>query len=71
LVDPQFRTKPIDCKWVFKRKYKSDGSRDKHKARLVAKGFAMKEGIDYEENFAPTTKWATISTLFSMATHNG
>jgi hypothetical protein len=40
LVDPPFRTKPIDCKWLFKNKHKSDGSLDKHKARLVAKGFA-------------------------------
>jgi transposase InsO family protein len=71
LVDPPFRTKPIGCKWVFKNKYKSDGSLDKHKVRLVEKGFAQKEGIDYEETFSPTTKWATIRTLFSLATHNG
>jgi hypothetical protein len=35
LVDPPFGTKPIGCKWVFKNKYKSDGSLDKHKARLM------------------------------------
>eukprot|EP01018_Ginkgo_biloba_P015814 Gb_04911 [translate_table: standard] len=29
----------IGCRWVFKTKYKSDGSVDKYKARLVAKGF--------------------------------
>jgi len=40
LVDPPFGTKPIGCKWVYKNKYKADGSLDKHKARLVAKGFA-------------------------------
>jgi hypothetical protein len=37
----------------------------------VEKGFAKKEGINYEETFSPTTKWATKDTLFSMATHNG
>jgi hypothetical protein len=47
LVDTPFETKPIGCKWVFKNKYKSDGSFDKHKARLMAKGFAQKEGIDF------------------------
>jgi len=26
----------IDCKWVYRTKYKSDGAIDKHKARLVA-----------------------------------
>jgi hypothetical protein len=34
----------------------------------MEKGFAQKEGVDYEETFSPTTKWATIRTLFSMAT---
>jgi hypothetical protein len=42
LVDPQYGTKAIGCKWVFKNKYRSDGSLDKHKARLVAIGFAQK-----------------------------
>lgn len=40
LVDPPFGTKQIGSKWVYKNKYKSDGSLDKHKARLVAKGCA-------------------------------
>ena len=66
LVDPPFRTKPIGCKWVFKKKEKYDGSLDKHKSRLVENGFAQKEGVDYEENFSPIAKWATICTLFSM-----
>eukprot|EP00253_Pinus_taeda_P025962 PITA_25962 len=45
LVDPPLGTKPISCKWVYKNKYKVDGSLDKHKARLVAKGFAQKFGM--------------------------
>eukprot|EP00253_Pinus_taeda_P021376 PITA_21376 len=71
LVDPPFGTKPIGCKWVYKNKYKVDGSLDKHKARLVAKRFAQKEGVDYEETFAPTAKWATIRILFALAAQNG
>eukprot|EP00253_Pinus_taeda_P024062 PITA_24062 len=38
LVDPPLGTKPIRYKWVYKNKYKDDGSLDKYKARLVAKG---------------------------------
>eukprot|EP00253_Pinus_taeda_P008515 PITA_08515 len=71
LVDPPLGTKPIGCKWVYKNKYKADGSLDKHKAKLVAKGFAQKEGVNYEDTFFPTTKWATIETLFSLAAQNG
>jgi hypothetical protein len=55
-VDPPFGTKPIRCKWVFKNKYKSNGSLEKHKARLMEKGFAQKKGVDYEETFSPIEK---------------
>lgn len=71
LVNPPIGTKPIGCKWVYKNKYKVDGSLDKHKARLVAKGYAKKEGVDYTETFAPTIKWGTIRTLFSLAAQKG
>ena len=31
--------KCIGCRWIFRKKLKSDGTLDKYKARLVAKGF--------------------------------
>jgi hypothetical protein len=31
----------VGCKWVLRKKYKTDGSLEKYKARLVAKGFTQ------------------------------
>jgi len=70
MVDPPLGTKPIGCKWFYKKKFKVDGSLDKHKGKVVAKGFTEKEGVDYEDTFPLTTNWATILTLFSLATQN-
>jgi hypothetical protein len=35
--------KLVRCKWVYKTKYASDGSVERHKAHLVAKGFSQVE----------------------------
>jgi hypothetical protein len=41
----------------------------RNKSRLVAQGFSQKEGIDYEETFAPVARLEAIRILlaFSMA----
>jgi hypothetical protein len=39
-VDPPYGTKLIGYKWVFKKKYISDGPLEKLKTRLVEKRFA-------------------------------
>jgi hypothetical protein len=55
LVDLPPRTKPLNSKWIFKRKLKADGTIDKYKAFLVAKDFRKRENIDFFDTFSPVT----------------
>lgn len=63
--------KAIGLKWVFKLKKDINGNIIKHKARLVAKGYAQKHGINFEEVYAPITKFETVRFLFSLSAKNG
>ena len=47
-------------KWIYKIKHDADGSIKKYKERFVARGFSQKEGIDYEETFAPVARYTSI-----------
>jgi hypothetical protein len=57
----------VSSKWLLKIKHVADGSIEKYKARFVARGFSQKEGIDYEETFAPVAKYTLIGTIIALA----
>jgi hypothetical protein len=65
LVEPPPHCKPTGTKWVWKNKEGEKGQVVRNKMRLVDRGFSQKEGIDYEETFAPITHLEVIRILLA------
>ena len=61
----------VTSKWIYKIKHAADGSIEKYKARFVARGFSQKEGIDYEETFAPVARYTSIRAIMALAAKLG
>jgi hypothetical protein len=57
--------------WIYKIKHVADGSIEKFKARFVAKEFSWKEGVDYDETFAPVARYTSIRVVNSLAAKKG
>ena len=57
------RKSVVTSRWIYKTKHVADGIVDKYKETFVASGFSQKERIDYEETFAPMSRYTTIRSI--------
>nr|GFA56722.1 retrovirus-related Pol polyprotein from transposon TNT 1-94 [Tanacetum cinerariifolium] len=69
LVDRLLCTNFINLKWLWKNKRDEENTVIRNKSRLVAKGYAQKEGVDFEESFAPVARLEAVRLLIAYAAH--
>ncbi|GJR82372.1 putative ribonuclease H-like domain-containing protein [Tanacetum coccineum] len=69
LVDRPLCKNVINLKWLWKNKRDEENTVIRNKARLVAKGYAQKEGIDFEESFAPVARLEAVRLFIAYAAH--
>ncbi|GJR51405.1 retrovirus-related pol polyprotein from transposon TNT 1-94 [Tanacetum coccineum] len=60
LLDRPLCKNVINLKWLWKNKRDEENTVIRNKSRLVAKGYAQKEGIDFEESFAPVARLEAV-----------
>nr|GFA92970.1 retrovirus-related Pol polyprotein from transposon TNT 1-94 [Tanacetum cinerariifolium] len=69
LVDRPLCKNIINMKWLWKNKRNEENIVIRNKSRLVAKGYAQKEGIDFEESFAPVGRLEAVRLFIAYAAH--
>lgn len=67
LVPPPPNTNIVGSKWVFRTKYKFDGSIERYKARLVAQSFTQIPGSDFHHTFSPVVKAAMVRVILALS----
>ena len=67
LVELPTGRKPIERKWVFKKKMNVEGKVEKYKARLVEKCYLQVPRIDFGDIFCLVSKVTSIRLLLSVA----
>ena len=67
LVDLPHGSKPLGCKWDFKKKMKTDGTIDKYKAKLIIKGYKQQKGVEYFDSYSPVSRITSIIMMLAIA----
>jgi hypothetical protein len=71
LVELPLHARPISLKWVYKTKKDAAGVITKHKAWLIAKGYVQRQGVDFDEVFAPVARLESVRLLLAHAASEG
>ncbi|MBW0529189.1 hypothetical protein O181_068904 [Austropuccinia psidii MF-1] len=66
-VKRQANMQVLGTRWVFATKTNQQGGIIRYKARLVVQGHRQVKGVNFEETFAPTTTFATLRSVFAIA----
>nr|GEX80625.1 Gag-Pol polyprotein [Tanacetum cinerariifolium] len=69
LVDRPLCTNVINLKWLWKNKRDEKNTVIQNKSHLVAKGYAQKEGVDFEESFAPVARLEAVRLFIAYVAH--
>ncbi|GJY91606.1 retrovirus-related pol polyprotein from transposon TNT 1-94, partial [Tanacetum coccineum] len=69
LVPASDNIKPLTLKWLLKNKHDEENMVIRNKTRLVVRGYRQKEGIDFEESFAPVARIEAIRIFLAYASH--
>nr|GEU88184.1 hypothetical protein [Tanacetum cinerariifolium] len=69
LVDRPLCTNVINMKWLWKNKRDEENTVICNKSCLLAKGYAQKEGVDFEESFAPVVRLEAVKLFIAYAAY--
>ena len=61
----------LTSKWVYRTKFRPDGSVGKYKARLVIRGFEQIKDKDYKHTFSHVPKLTTVRVFIALASAKG
>nr|GEZ99269.1 Gag-Pol polyprotein [Tanacetum cinerariifolium] len=69
LVDRTLCTNVINMKWLWKNKRDEENTVIRNKSCPLAKGYAQKEGVDFEESFAPVARLEAVRLFIAYVAH--
>nr|GEX95307.1 retrovirus-related Pol polyprotein from transposon TNT 1-94 [Tanacetum cinerariifolium] len=69
LVERPLCKNVINMKWLWKNKRDKENTVIRNKSHLVAKGYVQKEGVDFEESFAPVARLEAVRFFIAYAAY--